>query len=88
MAKGPTIVAMGGGGFSMEPINPLLDDYTLSLTGLEEPRVCFVPTASGELTASSSAFIGTRARGVPAQSAVESGCASLPGSPRPADRPR
>ena len=23
----PTIVAMGGGGFMMEPENPLLDDY-------------------------------------------------------------
>jgi peptidase E len=27
----PTIVAMGGGGFSMEPENPLLDDYVLDL---------------------------------------------------------
>ena len=27
------IVAMGGGGFSMEAGNPLLDDYVLSLTG-------------------------------------------------------
>ena len=26
----PCIVAMGGGGFSMEPDNPLLDDYLLS----------------------------------------------------------
>lgn len=42
------IVAMGGGGFSMEPENPLLDRYVLSLTGLERPRVCFVPTAAGD----------------------------------------
>jgi hypothetical protein len=33
------IVAMGGGGFSMEPENPLLDDFVLSLTGKEKPRV-------------------------------------------------
>ena len=42
------IVAYGGGGFSMESGNPLLDDYVLSLTGAEEPRVCFMPTASGD----------------------------------------
>lgn len=32
----------------MEPDNPLLDDYTLRLTGKRRPRVCFVPTASGD----------------------------------------
>ena len=42
------IVAMGGGGFSMEPENPLLDRYILSLVDHEKPRVCFVPTASGD----------------------------------------
>ncbi len=42
------IVAMGGGGFSMEPDNTLLDDYILGLTGVAKPRVCFVPTASGD----------------------------------------
>lgn len=42
------IVAMGGGGFSMEPENPLLDDFALSLTERHTPRVCFVPTASGD----------------------------------------
>jgi dipeptidase E len=44
----PQIVAFGGGGFSMEAGNPLLDDYVLGLTGTERPRVCFVPTASGD----------------------------------------
>jgi dipeptidase E len=42
------IVAFGGGGFSMERGNPLLDDYVLSLAGRERPRVCFLPTASGD----------------------------------------
>jgi dipeptidase E len=42
------IVAFGGGGFSMESGNPLLDDYVLALTGAERPRVCFLPTASGD----------------------------------------
>jgi dipeptidase E len=48
MARRPQIVAFGGGGFSMEPGNRLLDDYVLELTGVERPRVCFVPTASGD----------------------------------------
>ena len=39
---------MGGGGFSMEPDNLALDRYILDLTGKERPKVCFVPTASGD----------------------------------------
>jgi dipeptidase E len=39
---------MGGGGFSMEPDNPLLDRFVLSLARSSPPRVCFVPTASGD----------------------------------------
>ena len=42
------IIAMGGGGFSMEPENPLLDQYILNASNLERPKVCFVPTASGD----------------------------------------
>jgi dipeptidase E len=42
------IVAMGGGGFSMEPANPLLDDFVLSLSRRQPARVCFVPTASAD----------------------------------------
>jgi peptidase E len=44
----PQIVAFGGGGFSMEAGNPLLDDHVLALTGKERPKVCFIPTASGD----------------------------------------
>ncbi len=32
----------------MEPTNPLMDDHVLALTGVERPRVCFLPTASGD----------------------------------------
>src|SRR4051812_22665278 len=46
--RAPQIVAFGGGGFSMEAGNPRLDDYVLALTGVARPRVCFVPTASGD----------------------------------------
>jgi dipeptidase E len=42
------IVAFGGGGFSMESGNPLLDDYVLDLCDAERPRVCFLPSASGD----------------------------------------
>jgi dipeptidase E len=46
--RAPQIVALGGGGFSMERDSSLLDDYVLSLTGAGRPRVCFLPTASGD----------------------------------------
>lgn len=44
----PTIIALGGGGFSTEPDNPLLEDYILSLVAQPAPHVCFLPTASGD----------------------------------------
>jgi dipeptidase E len=46
--RAPQIVALGGGGFSMEKHSSVLDDYVLSLTGAARPRVCFLPTASGD----------------------------------------
>ena len=39
---------MGGGGFSMEPENLSLDRYVLNQSAKAYPRVCFVPTASGD----------------------------------------
>lgn len=39
---------MGGGGFSMEPDNPLLDDFVLSLSPRQPARVCFIPSASAD----------------------------------------
>ena len=39
---------MGGGGFSMEPENLLLDEFVLTQARTSRPRVCFVPTASGD----------------------------------------
>ena len=41
---------MGGGGFSMEPDKPLLDDFILSLSRRHPARVCFIPTASADST--------------------------------------
>jgi dipeptidase E len=50
------IFAMGGGGFTMEPTNPLLDDFVLDLARAKEPRVLFLPTAAGDTTAQINAF--------------------------------
>ena len=52
----PTIIAMGGGGFMMEPENPLLDRYVLEATGLDAPRICFLGTASGDRAATIEVF--------------------------------
>ncbi len=41
------IVAMGGGGFSDD--DPVLDRYVLDLVDAARPKVCFVPTASGDI---------------------------------------
>ena len=46
------IVAMGGGGFQMEPADPLLDDFVLALarerSGRDRPRIALIPTATGD----------------------------------------
>jgi dipeptidase E len=61
-----TIVAMGGGGFSMEPDNPLLDDHVLDLArarrGRERPSVCFLPTATGNVASYLAIFYAAMAR--------------------------
>ena len=44
----PQIIAMGGGGFSMEPENLALDRYVLAQVRAPRPRVAFVGTASGD----------------------------------------
>lgn len=42
------IIALGGGGFSMEPENPLLDRYILKQSPKKKPKICFIGTASGD----------------------------------------
>jgi dipeptidase E len=44
----PQIIAMGGGGFLMEPDHLALDRYILAQALKHRPRVCFLPTASGD----------------------------------------
>jgi peptidase E len=48
MTKVKHIIAMGGGGFTMEPGNPLLDDFVLRQSGQSKPGICLLPTASGD----------------------------------------
>lgn len=47
------ILAMGGGGFTMpeHDQSDALDRLVLDLTGKEIPKICFLPTASGDQTA-------------------------------------
>lgn len=41
-------MALGGGGFSFSGADSGIDNYLLELTGKSTPKVCFVPTASGD----------------------------------------
>ena len=43
-----TVLVLGGGGFSVLDESSPIDDYLLQLTGKDDPKVCFVPTASGD----------------------------------------
>jgi dipeptidase E len=63
-----TIVAMGGGGFQMEPDNPLLDDHVVAVarerSGRTRPRICLIPTATAddrELIADFERLLGPKA---------------------------
>jgi peptidase E len=47
-----TIFAMGGGGFLTEPADAALERYVLTLAEAAEPRICFLPTASGDASGS------------------------------------
>jgi peptidase E len=60
------IVAMGGGGFSMEPDNPALDQFVIGLARRANPSVCFLATASGDAESYIDAFY-TAFRKLPCQ---------------------
>jgi dipeptidase E len=46
--KSRQIIAIGGGGFYRDAENLALERYVIQQTGAAEPKVAFVPTASGE----------------------------------------
>jgi dipeptidase E len=47
-ARAPTILAMGGGGFTAGTDDPALDELVLRLTERPRPRLCLLPTAGGD----------------------------------------
>jgi peptidase E len=61
MPKGH-IVAMGGGALVVDGDGSPLDDVVLELTGRDEPRVCFIGTATGDADAVALRFFRTFAR--------------------------
>jgi peptidase E len=56
------IVAIGGAALDAENGSVALERYVLDLTGKERPRVCFVPTASGDDVNYVARFFATYAR--------------------------
>ena len=42
------IVAIGGGGFGRDNKSYLIENYILNLTGKTNPKICFLPTATGD----------------------------------------
>src|SRR3954470_22143676 len=61
-ARTPTILAMGGGGFTSPSGDPALDELVLELSGRREPRILFLPTASGDPNEQIAAFHTTYGR--------------------------
>src|SRR5215204_5556478 len=59
------IVAMGGGGFLMEPDNPLLDHFVLSLAPRQPARLCFLPTARAIVAEQDVIYAFSRGRACP-----------------------
>ncbi|MEA2354190.1 MAG: hypothetical protein QOD61_319 [Solirubrobacteraceae bacterium] len=47
-ARTSRILAMGGGGFGTGPQDHALDAYVADLAGNDHPRICLLPTASGD----------------------------------------
>jgi peptidase E len=50
------IVAIGGGSLSDDRKQQQIERYILALTGKAEPRICYVPTASGDSASGTVAF--------------------------------
>tara|TARA_Y100001933_G_scaffold76901_1_gene78231 strand:+ start:1119 stop:1304 length:186 start_codon:yes stop_codon:yes gene_type:complete len=44
------IIAIGGGGFGRSLGKLIIEKYIVSLSNVSRPKVCFIPTASGDNT--------------------------------------
>ena len=48
MAKSRNIIAIGGGGFGANPGQGIIENYILKQTKKKNPKICFIPTATGD----------------------------------------
>ena len=48
MPNSRNIVAIGGGGFGANPGQGVIENYILKQTKKKNPRICFIPTATGD----------------------------------------
>ena len=42
------VIAIGGGGFGRKNSSQLIEEYLLSISGKNYPKICFLPTATGD----------------------------------------
>ena len=43
------VIAIGGGGFGRTQESYLIEQYILDQAGKKNPKICFIPTATGDL---------------------------------------
>ena len=48
MPKSRNIIAIGGGGFGANPGQGIIEAYILKQTKKKRPKICFIPTATGD----------------------------------------
>ena len=48
MAKSKNIIAIGGGSFGANPGQGIIEKYILKQTNKKSPKICFIPTATGD----------------------------------------
>ena len=51
MSKPRQIISIGGGGFGRNPGQGIIEQYILDQTKKRKPKICFIPTATGDLEA-------------------------------------
>ena len=62
MPNSRNIIAIGGGGFGANPGQGIIEKYILKQTKKQNPRSCFIPTATGDNEAYKVNFYSTFSR--------------------------
>ena len=62
MPNSRNIIAIGGGGFGANPGQGIIEKYILKQTKKKNPRICFIPTATGDNEAYKVNFYSTFSR--------------------------